>query len=110
MNNGILNKDDTLKDIYIKMSEGIVGALSVLLQIVKEGEDGLLYVLALDSLGIRGSRLWVLYKNCCGQDLDLFKIVILNTNQESLDEMIESRKELPPVHVVDAYLAHVKPS
>jgi hypothetical protein len=68
---------DTTKDILFKMSEGNPGALTVLLHILKENAridpndffDGLGPILSLDSYGIYGSSIWILYKDVCGEDI-----------------------------------------
>ena len=68
---------DTVLDAIIKMSEGNPGATRVCAEIVRDGGaidplafgGGLLKLLSLDSLGIYGSRIWMLYKDVCGCDL-----------------------------------------
>lgn len=70
---------DSPKDMIIKMAEGNVGALTVCLKLFTEspkidtldwaGGCGLL--LFLDDLGIYGSSIWVLYKNVCGENLEM---------------------------------------
>lgn len=54
-----------------KMGEGNPGAISVLgrLMIVP---TGLMSILDLDDMNIRGSQIWVAYKDYCGEDIDLF--------------------------------------
>jgi len=53
-----------------KMSEGNPGAISVLgrLMIVP---TGLMSILDLDDMNIRGSQIWVAYKDYCGEDIDI---------------------------------------
>lgn len=68
---------DTPQDVVMKLSDGNPGALSVCMQILFEGAEidpdgfggGLGALLGLDSLGIYSSRIWMLYKDVCGQDL-----------------------------------------
>ncbi len=68
---------DTAPDILVKMSEGNHGAVSVLIRMLKEGEaidpqsfmGGLGAILGLDTHRIYGSKIWMLYKDVCGQDL-----------------------------------------
>jgi len=72
-----LDLNDSIEDIMIKMSEGNPGALSVCVQLVTKGggidpDDwlgGLGGVLSLDSIGIYGSKIWMLFKDVCKQDL-----------------------------------------
>lgn len=58
------------------LSEGNIGAVNVLVQILSGGAkhdpdcaSPILSLLELDSLGIYGSRIWQLYKDVCGQNL-----------------------------------------
>lgn len=70
---------DKVTDSLAKMSDGNIGALNVLLQLrLKEG--GVMKVIHLDSIKIYGSDIWVLYKDCCGEDIN--KLVhVLNENR-----------------------------
>lgn len=75
---------DSGHDILFKMSEGIPGALTVCLKILKEGEQidpdnmfgGFGVLLSLDDAGIYGSRIWMLYKDVCGQNLSKMLAVL----------------------------------
>jgi hypothetical protein len=66
-----------MQDVIYKLSDGLPGAIRVLMEIMHETESidpdnmlGPVGVLCyLDSLGIYGSRIWMLYKDVCGQDL-----------------------------------------
>ena len=68
---------DTVLDAIIKMSEDNPGAPRVCAEIIRDGGaidplafgGGRLKLLSLDSLGIYGSRIWMLYKDVCGCDL-----------------------------------------
>jgi len=72
-----INLKDSLRDIVISMSEGNPGALRVCMEIVSSsrsidpdsalGEFGPL--IFLDSLGIYGPSIWMLYKDVCGEDV-----------------------------------------
>jgi len=71
---------DSFNDIIYKISEGNPGALNVLLQSLTAVKDvdpdcalgALGPALLLDTFGIYGSNIWVLYKDCCYQDIRLF--------------------------------------
>lgn len=80
-----LELTDTLQDVCVKMSEGNPGALSVLVTLTKHGgkidtivgDDGILIaVMHLDTLGVYGSNLWVLWKDVCQQNLGNLLVVI----------------------------------
>lgn len=68
---------DTLIDIFTKLSEGNPGALTILLRMYHEGDKidpdaaggGVIHLLSIDSFGIYGPRIWMLYKDVCGSDL-----------------------------------------
>lgn len=68
---------NTLPEILGKMSDGNPGAFSVLIRILKVGKiidpqnalGELGAILALDSHRIYGSKIWMLYKDVCGQSL-----------------------------------------
>lgn len=68
---------DSMMDIMVKLSEGNPGALHVCMRLLKEGAaidplafaGGLSNLLSLDTNGIYGSRIWVLYKDICGENL-----------------------------------------
>ena len=68
---------DTMMDAVIKLSEGNPGATTVCVQILNEGNSidpdmvlggfGILSIL--DTYNIYGSRIWMLFKDVCKQDL-----------------------------------------
>lgn len=68
---------DSIKDVLWKMSGGNPGALRVCMEILKDGEridpdnalGGLGIILSLDTLGLRGPKIWMLYKDVCDCDL-----------------------------------------
>lgn len=68
---------DSTQDVMVKMSEGNPGALTVLMSLMTRAAKidpdnwmpGLGEILSLDTLGIYGSKIWMLYKDVCGEDL-----------------------------------------
>ena len=72
-----INLDDTPQDMVIKLSGGNPGALTVCLDIVQRGgsidpdgfDGGIGSLLLFDSMSLYGSRIWMLYKDVCGEDL-----------------------------------------
>jgi len=71
-----IETSDTFESMFYKMSEGNPGALNVLMELWKEspkidpdGIPSLGPVLLLDSLGVYGCRVWMLYKDVCKCDL-----------------------------------------
>lgn len=76
--------NDSGQEILFKMSEGNPGALTVLLRVLTEGEQidpdgamgGLGPILALDTLGLYGPKIWMLFKDVCGEDLSKMLAVL----------------------------------
>jgi hypothetical protein len=59
-------------EVLVEMSEGNPGAATVLGQMMSDGPFGLMSVLHLDDMNIRGSQIWVGFKDYCGQKMDKF--------------------------------------
>lgn len=72
-----ITRADDLRSIAVKLAEGNPGALNVIVKLITETEkidpDAVMgpytYLLSLDSHGIYGPGIWVLYKDTCGQDI-----------------------------------------
>ena len=79
---------DDIKSCLMKLCEGKPGALTVLLQTVKNDSaidpDSAFgpysSILSLDSLGIYGPSIWILYKDVCKEDVVNF-VGLLRGNQ-----------------------------
>lgn len=73
---------DSVWDIVRKMSDGNVGAMTVLLNLIEKGEqvdpaDGLKgfgSIMQLDTRGIYGERLWKLFKDVCQENLGMVMV------------------------------------
>lgn len=63
-----LNGSDDMKTMAVKMAEGTPGALRVILELFNEPR-GHIALLDLDDMNIRGSQIWVCYKDVCGEDI-----------------------------------------
>jgi hypothetical protein len=69
---------DSLMTVIMKMSEGNPGAATVLMQMWTEGDaidpqnfmSGFGAICALDSFGIYGHKIWMLYKDVCGENIE----------------------------------------
>jgi hypothetical protein len=69
--------NDTFVEIVVKLAEGNPGAITVMAQLAKVNEevDPLSFmgpygpILALDSHGIYGPHIWILYKEICGESI-----------------------------------------
>jgi len=58
---------DNPMDIVIKMSEGNPGAMNALMQLTSTFDTAL--ILTLDTLGIYGTDIYVLYSDICNRDI-----------------------------------------
>lgn len=69
--------EDTMVDVLHKISEGNPGAITVCMQVLEKGEaidpdnlmGGLGVLLSFDTQAIYGSRIWMLYKDVCGEHI-----------------------------------------
>ncbi len=108
---------DTLDTCVSKLAEGNPGAISVLVQMTRQspgvdpqnamGSVGPL--LSLDTHGIYGSRIWMLYKDICGQDI-VKTLAALRACQLGLLAECELINAIDGLHEIDAdaVLAEVK--
>ena len=71
---------DSMEDIICEMSEGNPGGLIVLMQLMTR--DPLIF-LHLDDMNIRGTQIWIGFKDCCKKNIDLF-IKLINSRDENL--------------------------
>ena len=68
---------DSVQDVLVKMSEGNPGALMVCMNLLQSTPiidpdnimGGIGIILSLDDMGIRGSRIWQLFKDICKENL-----------------------------------------
>lgn len=71
-----ITEDMNMMDMMMVMSEGNPGALTVLMQMMQDF-NGILNILLLDSLNIRGSKIWGLYSDCCGKNVGKFNRTLM---------------------------------
>lgn len=67
-----INLSDSISTVFTKMADGNPGALKVLLEMIKiseTGVNGLFTILNLDSLGIYGTDIYVLYNDICDRNI-----------------------------------------
>lgn len=67
----------TTTEMLHALSEGNIGAFDVLLKLLVDKEEFML-LLRLDSLHLYGDRIWELYEETCGADIDRFVSYISN--------------------------------
>lgn len=93
------DSESALMNRLVELSDGNPGAATTLSTIVNERPGEALQVLeTLDAMNIRGSRIWLGYKDYCGQDIDDFVDSVL-AHDEEMVELINDRSfgDEPPV-------------
>ena len=98
--------DDTPMSMLIKLAEGNPGGLNVMMQILEKGQSidpdaafgPFAHILGLDTFGIYGSRIWMLFKDVCKEQavyaLACLRAVQLGIMGSSvLDHAIDNRGE-----------------
>ena len=76
--------DDTFMDIMMKLSDGNPGAIHVLSELFEKSAEidrlsawgAYTGAIGLDTTGIYGSEIWVLYKDICNQDIECVLAVL----------------------------------
>ena len=83
-----IKADMSMMDIMVVMSEGNPGALTILMQMISN-PGGFLNVLTCDSLEIRGSKLYMLWNDCCRRNYAKFErtLTMLRTGVFSQEEI-----------------------
>jgi len=62
--------DMTTQELVMEMSEGNPGAINVMMLLLREEKDiGIFKIFILDDMNIRGTQIWIAYKDACNQDL-----------------------------------------
>ena len=81
-----ISLSSTPLDIMFIMSEGNPGAATVLSKIIETlTVDGIMTVLSLDDMNIRGTQIWIGYKDFCHENLNEFIGAIKNRSIQMVD-------------------------
>ena len=79
---------DTGKDVVLKMSDGNPGAIRVMADILNKYEqEGLMFLLDLDDMNIRGSQIWIGFNDYCNEDLGKFVACIKDRDRSMVNEI-----------------------
>lgn len=74
------------EDLLDRMTEGNPGAIRVMIEIFdKHGPEGIFTVITMDDMNIRGSQIWVGYKDHCKQNIDKFIKAIKNRDKKMIE-------------------------
>lgn len=79
----------TMERVLTMMSESNPGALKCLVAMLKTGPQGLMDILLMDSLGIYGTKIHMLWNDSCGCD-----IVKLNETMQAFREGKFTREQI----------------
>ena len=63
-----LELNDSILDVIFKMSNGIPGAIVGITELMKSDDAGVMLLLGLDDMNIRGSQIWEAYKYLYNED------------------------------------------
>jgi hypothetical protein len=96
--------DDSFMSVVMKLAEGNPGAISVIMQLFEKSAKidpqdfmgNLGTILSLDTHGIYGSKIWMLYKDVCKEDI---KLVVAMLRGVQLGIIRESTL----IHAIDNY-------
>lgn len=80
-----ISLDMSLLDVATTMAEGNPGGASVIGDLLSpDSQDGLLKLLNLDDMNMRGVQIWVGYKDYCGEDIAEFRTAITDRDPEMI--------------------------
>ena len=78
-----INAGGTGQELVVTMSEGNVGAISVIRQVLESSSmDGFMRLLDLDDMNVRGPQIWVGFKKHCEGEIDVFLDAVKNRDPE----------------------------
>ena len=75
-----LSLSDDILDVVRKISKGNPGAIDVIAQL-----ELVPYVLVMDEMSLRGERVWIAYRDCCGEDIEKLKQLLRNRDAALTD-------------------------
>jgi hypothetical protein len=85
----------TMMELLTTMAEGNPGAINVLLKLVKDDPAGMFLILDLDDMGLRGSQIWVAYKDGCMEDLEKLRAFCKSRDQKIINIVNQQCPDLP---------------
>lgn len=81
-----------MQEMLITMSEGNPGAQTCMMEMLQTDPMARLDILYFDSMGIYGSKIYMLWNDCCGRDMSKFEETIqyLRSGAVSKEEIHEN--------------------
>lgn len=71
-----IHLSDSVTDMMMKMCEGNPGAMAVCMEFLQGDFEYFEYLLMCDTLELYGEKLYMLWNDCCGRDIEKMKKVI----------------------------------
>lgn len=71
--------------VVVKISEGNPGALSVITKMINGDPASMMNILSLDDMNLRGSQIWVAYKDYCGESIELFMDCVKSRDAQMIE-------------------------
>ena len=69
-----ITKDMTTETMLITMCDGNPGALTCMMEMIQHDTfSGIMDIMLFDSMGIYGSKIYMVWNDCCGRDMEKFK-------------------------------------
>lgn len=85
----MLTLTDTTQSAVMKLAEGNPGALRVCCELANR-EHGIMHLLHLDDMGMRGPSIWMGYKDFAGENLDTF-VAAIQARDPAMVQMVNAR-------------------
>jgi len=77
-----------IMEVVTTMGEGNPGGLTVVVKLMETDKElGFLDVLSLDDMNIRGSQIWVGFKDFAGEDIEVFRQAIRDRNPDMISKI-----------------------
>lgn len=80
-----IDLNDSFLNLIVKMSEGNPGAIVGLTNLLKADKTGGMLLLGLDDMNIRGSQVWVAYKDLYHENAEKFAQAVHNRDRKMVD-------------------------
>ena len=95
-----LNMEMTIQEAIITMSEGNSGALTCLQKMIESNPMAILDILYFDFLGIYGSKISILWNDCCNRDINKLNKTLnyfkeINISKEEIHENLDKVRAEP---------------
>lgn len=90
-----ISLNGTTMELIIQMAEGNPGAVTALCALMKDDDMALMRILDLDDMGMRGSQIWVAYKDHCGGDIEKFRKALVERDPVMVETVNASRGHAP---------------